>query len=177
MRFNKFRILKKTNRIAHLMDFKSDIQRLRPEIRNKIMLYALSCPHNIKKQKIPKWSKYRIGIDGPHGIRTDSKNGYTDITEWETGTILKTTHDQSCHNHYSAFNYRQHPNICGFKIIVFAPSVVNNLHFMRRPHNQGNTSRFAVPCKHVKTLARVNQINGRSKLKTRLDYIKAFMRV
>ena len=158
------------------MDFKSDIQRLRPEIRNKIMLYALSCPHNIKNQQIPKWQRYRLGIDGPHGIRTNSKNGYTDITEWETGTILKTTHDQSCHNHYIMYNYRQHPNICGFKIIVFAPSVANELHFMRQPYNAGHTSRFAVPCKQVKTLARVNQINGRSKLKTRLDYVKAFMR-
>lgn len=159
------------------MELKSEIDMLRPEIRNKIMLYALSCPHNITNQQIPKWEGYRIGIDGPRGIKTKSKTGYTDITEWETGTIMKKTPDKSWHNHYIMCNYRQHPNVVNFKIIIFAPSITNNLHYMTRPINGGNTSRFAVPCKHVKTLARVNQIKGRSKLNTRLDYINAFMKL
>lgn len=135
----------------------SRVQQLPTEIKNKIMFYTLKCPHNIKIINIPKWigvTNCDESINKMYRIKTKSKRGYTEITEGDICTIK---------NHNGMF-------------ILYANSIVNDLHEMSVRRNQSPNGHFLVPCAEIKQLASFNKIKGRSKFKTRLDYVKAFMK-
>lgn len=144
------------------------LKTLPQEILSKIMLYVLQCPHDIENAKIPTWTNIS------NHITTTSKNGYTIITEDDLGVIVRKTNDSYAYEMYFAHGDYNYGN--SFDYVMYSGTIVSELRKLRQRRCPWNDDgHYAVSCYEVKNLARLNKIKGRSKFKTRAEYIKAFM--
>ena len=132
------------------------------------VVYVLQCPHDIEKAKIPTWTSIS------NHITTTSKNGYTIITEDDLGVIVRKTNDSYAYEMYFAHGDYNYGN--SFDYVMYSGTIVSELRKLRQRRCPWNdVGHYAVSCYEVKNLARLNKIKGRSKFKTRAEYIKAFM--
>jgi|MDTA01.1.fsa_nt_gb hypothetical protein len=160
------------------------LKTLPTEIKNKIMLYTLKCPHDIVTQELPNWVDYSgssLNNHHKYEIATYSPrtNSYSIITETKFGTILRNTKNAQEYENYFRWDREEvwiHP-MKYWRRDTYDGTIVSNLHLFNAKKYPWFTSQYLIPLYELKKLASMNKIVGRSKLKTREDYIKAFMKL
>ena len=158
------------------------LQTIPPELMVKIMLYTLKCPFDIEKQEIPKWINTSglyhnlvLPSQTVNEICTESKKGYTIITETVRCTILRNTKSEATYCDYFVFG--DIGRLQGFNHVIYDATIVNFLHMLNTRKCNWSNGHYLISCSEVKKLARLNQIKGRSKFKTRVEYIQALMKL
>ena len=159
------------------------LKTLPTEIKNKIMLYTLKCPHDIVTQELPNWVDYS-GLNNHHKyeIATYSPrtNSFSIITETKFGTILRNTKNAQAYEDHFRISHlipEWSPHGQSWNLDTYDGTIVSNLHLFNAKKYPWFTSQYLIPLYELKKLARMNKIVGRSKLKTREDHIKAFMKL
>lgn len=124
------------------------IQSLPDEIVSQIMLFTLNCPHKNIIERFQEYSWFVFYFE--FKSRTSMIFRVKNVQKWTPNMTNAQGWDQ--------------------KINTEKCDLVQTLYAIN------NSSRFMWK-KDLKELAKINQIKGRSKLKTRQDYVRAFMKL
>lgn len=157
------------------------LKSLPTEIKQKIMLYTLKCPHDIVTQELPNWVDYS-GLNHPYKYEIATYSPRTNLfivlTETKVGTTLITTKNvEAYEDYFRAPHHFLWSHGRSWNLEKYNGTIVSNLHLFKAKKYPWENSQHLIPLHELKKIARMNQIVGRSKLKTREDHIKAFMKL